>query len=153
MGQVLGFLIGYPDPRMGLEGEAHILPQRDALYGARLVGPLARSVVVVGHVCAQVRKGEHRFKVSHPELISSNNWAFCGTSYASNGPSSTVNPFFQKVITLIAVSNSRPAGAFWSGMAVDGVSSSPRRFPAPWKGPERASSSSNLRRDPLPKGA
>jgi len=152
MEQVRGSLIGYPDPRMGREAEAHILPKRDERYGAQLVGLLARSVVVVGHVCAQVRERIQRFKVSHPELISSNNWAFCGTSYASSGPSSTVNPFFQKVITLIAVSNSRPAGVFWSGMTVDGVSSSPRRCPEPWKGPERASSSSNLRRDPLQNG-
>lgn len=97
-------------------------------------------------------KGMHRFKVPHPELISSNNWAFSGTSYASSGPSSTVNPFLQKVITLVAVSISRPAGAFWSGMTVDGVSSSPRRCPAPWKGPVRDSSSSNLRREPLQNG-
>lgn len=149
MGQVQDFLVGYPDPRMGLEVEAHILPRCDELYGARLVGPFVHSVVVVGRVCAQVRGGMHGFIVTHPELICSNNSAFCGLSYASSGPSSTVNPFLQKVITLIAVSISRPAGVVWSGMIVDGVSSSPRRCPEPRKGPERASSSSNLRRDPL----
>ena len=149
MGQAQGSLVGYPDPRMVLEVEGHILPQYDGLYGARLVGPFVHSVVVVGHVCAQVREGMHGFIVAHPELICSNNSAFCGLSYESSGPSSTVNPFLQKVITLIAVSISRPAGVFWSAVVVDGVSSSPRRCPEPWNGPVRASSSSNLRRDPL----
>ncbi len=63
MGQVQGSPVGYPDPRMGLEVEGHILPKRDELYGARLVGPFVHSVVVVGRVCAQVREGMHVFIV------------------------------------------------------------------------------------------
>jgi len=154
MGQVQGFLVGDPDPRMGLEVELHGLPRCDARYEALLVGLRARSIVVEGRVYIQVTEEEkQRFKRTHPELISSNSWAFCGLSYASSGPSSIVNPFLQKVMTLTAVSSSRSGGALGSGtVVVAGVSSSPRRFPAPWKGPERASSSSNLRRDPLSSG-
>ena len=53
------FLVGYPDLRMGLEVEAHILPRCDELYGVRLVGPFVHLVVVVGRVCVQVRGGMH----------------------------------------------------------------------------------------------
>jgi hypothetical protein len=152
MARVQGFPVGCRDLRMGLGAEVRSLPQYDERYGVLLVGLLAHSIVVEVRVCIRVREGKYRSRITHPELISSNSWAFCGLSYESSGPSSIVNPFLQKVITLTAVSISRSAGAFGSGTIAAGVSSSPRRFPAPWKGPERESSSSTLRRDPLYSG-
>lgn len=66
MGQVQGFLVGYPDPRMGLEAEARIHLRSDARYAVLLVGLLARSIVVEGRVYVRVRTKSRYSKVLTP---------------------------------------------------------------------------------------
>lgn len=66
MGQVQGCLVGYPDPRMGLEAEAHIHLRSDARCEARLVGPLARSIVAEARVYVRVRTKSRDSKLLTP---------------------------------------------------------------------------------------